>query len=139
MPRSLLLGLLFALGGAGAGACGDATGPVDFTGTYTLRDVAGEPPPAVVWRDDVWREEIVTASITLARRALCSVSMAWRVTNTSTGQATATDFTVPCTYSVDGSTLTMVFEEEGGPGDPATIEGDEIALHAESGTWLFRK
>jgi hypothetical protein len=36
MPRSPLLGLLLALG-AVAGACADATGPVDFTGTYTLR------------------------------------------------------------------------------------------------------
>jgi hypothetical protein len=93
----------------------------------------------VVWRDDVWREEIVSASITLARSARCSMSMASRATNTSTGQATITDFTVPCTYTIDGITLTMVFEEEGGPGDPATIESDEIALHAESGTWPFRK
>jgi hypothetical protein len=140
MPRSLSLGLLLALGvGAGAGACADPTGPVDFTGTYHLRDVAGEPPPAVVWRDDVWREEILDASITLARRGHCSVSMAWRVTNTRTGQATSTEFTVACTYAISGSTLTMVFEEDGGPGDPATSTGDGLTLLADSGAWTFRK
>lgn len=139
MPRLWLpLGLLLALA-AFAGACADATGPADFIGTYTLRTVAGEAPPAVVWRDDVWREEIVNASITLARRGYCSESMATRVTNTRTGQATATNFTVPCTYTISGTTLTMVFQEDGGPADPATIEGDEIAVHAESGTWIFRR
>jgi hypothetical protein len=119
--------------------CADATGPVDFTGRYTLRTIDGRGLPAVVAEDAEWQEVVLSGSITLVADGSCSVSRAWRVIHLPTGQAVGHSFTVPCDYTISNGTLSMTFAEVPDEQEPAAISDGLITVLVAGAAWVFQR
>jgi hypothetical protein len=132
LSRALAIPLILA-------GCSDPTMPVDPLGTYTLTSVDGAPLPATVLRDAPWREDVLSGSITLAPRGVCSVSRAWRVINESTGQGVVQEFTVTCTYLIQQEALVMTFTDRPDDREPATIRRGAITQIVDGAEWVFER
>jgi hypothetical protein len=123
-----------------AAACGsDATSYVEedaVVGTYTLSTLAGKPLPGVVESSGTSMREVLASTILLKAGHKCSADFTYR--DTVNGTATTTDVQNPCTFDVDGTSITLTLTNNGAE-QPGTIQAGEIRILDSVGEWVFLK
>ena len=112
-----------------AAACGDdgPTGSGDpVVGTYTLRTVNGANLPAIVEDDEFGQLHVLSGSITLAANRTFTNRL--RVRLVSDGLDLTEEATLEGTYTVQGSTITLVDRD---------VEAEPVTATLGSGTLTF--
>ena len=127
--------LAFALAACGS----DATSSVNedkVIGTYVLSTINNKPLPAVIDEGVDSKREVVTSVIHLNEGRKCRVDFTYR--DTSNGAVTTSEHQNPCTFLVNGTTLTMMLTEVAAE-QVATISGSTIRVVDPAGEWVFAK
>ncbi len=109
-------------------ACGDddddnPTTPTNITGTYTLRTVNGQQPPAMIFQAPGFRLDIRSAALTLNSGGTFDMTIGFRETDgTTTGTPDDYEEDFTGTWTRTGNTIQMVdeFEDE----YTGTVQGD---------------
>ena len=130
--------LAFSLLLIAAAACGSdkSTAPKRIEGTYTLKTVAGNPPPAILYDDPAnnQRLEVLSGALTISTGGTFSSPWSFRVTD----NGTVSPYAETCTgnFTRNGNTITMTETDNGGfcggtfdatwDGNNTITEGDVI-------------
>ncbi len=122
-------------------ACGDATGPDPFFGTYDLATVGGESLPAVLLEVVGRTVEVTAGTLQVTESDRFTFSITVRVTDEGLTPEIATT-TVNGTYTRSGSSITLT-GDDGVTGLGGTITGQlsesTITWTDDGVTFVFRK
>ena len=116
-----------------AAACGDSTGPADVSGRYVLQTVNGSPPPVVVYEDEFYKLEVISAEYTLNANSTYVLTSQLREDDGAVFQEEEFG-----TFSVDGSRITLD-DDEGFDSLTATISGRRLIFSELGLTAVYEK
>jgi hypothetical protein len=140
--RTLFFAVL-ALPTFAAGCSDSSTSSEDVAGTYVLVSFAGEALPIVYYDDATLRAELRSGSIVLDSDEEFRLTLAERITDKTRSPATvySEDTLLEGTYSVNGSRVTIRYEDEDGDTQSGalTIDDNELVIGDEGEELVFRK
>ena len=134
MLRRSLLSLLFSLVVTG---CGDTAGPRnEVVGTWRLQTVSGQHLPFILEQEGAYKVELTGETITLLEAGSMTMLTSFRLTDG--GIVFSESIPGPGNYSVNGSTLTLTFVEDGSV-LVAKVNGDTMTLDDIGLTFVYRR
>lgn len=109
-----------------------------FPGIYTLREVNGKSLPFVMVDDEFEKVEITGGTLTFRPDKTMSYSLTGRSTSYTEGTTEETSFTVTGRYTIEGSAVTVVLDEDDYRLDMKLSDGNRITFSdgSESEGWL---
>ena len=133
MLRASLLSLLASLVVL---SCGDSTGPNRLVGTWRLQTVSGQPLPFTLEQDGTRKVELTGETITLLASGKQTMVTSFRVTEA--GTVLVESIPAPGSYTVNGSTLTLTFDEDESV-YTAFVNGDSMTIDDIGLTFTYRR
>ena len=127
----LLAGVILTSAACGGG---DSSGPASIAGTYTLQTVNNAILPFTTNQDETFKAEILSWVVTVNENG--TYSDVFRGRSTDNGVSTVNTITSSGTYTLSGSTVTLVNPDDNST-LTGTVSGTTITIVVDAGVGIF--